>query len=113
MRFRLAIRVAFAVVFWMVVQSSIATAFIGASLAWLMVSVAAWYGRRQMRRGGEDFGKKQRLRDLAKPLRSIDRRQAAVEAFALTPLRSATVLSLVFAAFSSLRLVVRKRTISS
>jgi hypothetical protein len=40
---------AFAVVFWMVVQSSIATAFIGASLAWLMVSVAAWYLRRQMR----------------------------------------------------------------
>ena len=46
---------AFAVVFWMVVQSSIATAFIGASLAWLMVSVAAWYGRRQMRRGGVRF----------------------------------------------------------
>jgi hypothetical protein len=41
--------VAFAVVFSMVVQSSIATAFIGASLAWLMVSVAAWYVRRQMR----------------------------------------------------------------
>jgi hypothetical protein len=41
--------VAFAVVFWMVVQSSIATAFIGASLAWLTVSVAAWYLRRQMR----------------------------------------------------------------
>ena len=38
---------------------------------------------------------------------------AAVEAFALTPLRNATVLSLVFAAFSSFRLVVRKRTISS
>ena len=41
--------VAFAVVFWLVVQSSIATAFIGASLAWLMVSVTAWYLRRQMR----------------------------------------------------------------
>ena len=39
--------------------------------------------------------------------------QAAVEAFALTPLRSATVFSLVLAAFSSLRLVVKKRTISS
>ena len=37
------------------------------------------------------------------------RRQAADEAFALTPLRSATVFSLAFAAFSSLRLVVRKR----
>jgi hypothetical protein len=31
----------------------------------------------------------------------------------LTPLRSATVLSFVFAAFSSLRLVLRNRTISS
>lgn len=41
--------VAFAVVFWMVVQSSIAIAFIGASLAWLIVSVAAWFLRRQMR----------------------------------------------------------------
>jgi hypothetical protein len=41
--------VAFAGVFWMVVQSSIATAFIGASLAWLMVSVIAWCLRRQMR----------------------------------------------------------------
>ena len=36
-----------------------------------------------------------------------------MEAFELRPLRSATVLSLVFAAFSSFRLVVRKRTISS
>ena len=41
--------VAFAVVFWMVVQSSIAIAFIGASLAWLIVSVAAWFLRRQVR----------------------------------------------------------------
>ena len=51
----------------------------------------------------------------ASPMRSrqADRFQAAVEAFELTPLRSATVLSLVFAAFSSFRLVVRKRTISS
>lgn len=38
---------------------------------------------------------------------------AAVEAFLLTPLRSAIVLSFVFAAFSSFRFVVRKRTISS
>ena len=36
-----------------------------------------------------------------------------MEAFELRPLRSATVLSLVFAAFSSFRLVVRERTISS
>ena len=39
--------------------------------------------------------------------------QAALEALVLTPLRSAMVLSLVFAAFSSFRLVVRKRTTSS
>ena len=31
------------------VRSSILAAFIGASLAWLVVSVAAWYGRRKMR----------------------------------------------------------------
>jgi drug/metabolite transporter (DMT)-like permease len=41
--------VAFAVVFWMTVRSSIASAFIGASLAWLFVAVVAWYVRRQMR----------------------------------------------------------------
>ena len=41
--------VAFAAVFWMTVRSSIASAFIGASLAWLFVAVAAWYVRRQMR----------------------------------------------------------------
>ena len=41
--------VAFAVVFWMTVRSSIASAFIGASLAWLFVAVAAWYVRHQMR----------------------------------------------------------------
>jgi hypothetical protein len=41
--------VAFAVVFWMTVRSSIASAFIGASHAWLFVAVAAWYVRRQMR----------------------------------------------------------------
>src|ERR1700736_5745378 len=38
--------------------------------------------------------------------------QAAVDALLLTPLRSATVLSLVLAAFSSFRLVVRRRTTS-
>ena len=36
---------------------------------------------------------------------------AALDALALTPLRKATVFSLVLAAFSSLRFVVRKRTI--
>ena len=40
---------AFAIVFWLTVESSIATAFIGASLAWLIVSMAAWYLRRKMR----------------------------------------------------------------
>lgn len=50
----------------------------------------------------------------AKPaLLKLVSRQAASEALAVTPLRSAIVLSLVFAAFSSFRLVVRKRTISS
>ena len=37
----------------------------------------------------------------------------AAEAFLFTPLRSATLLSLVFAAFSSLRFVVNSRTTSS
>ena len=37
----------------------------------------------------------------------------AAEAFLFTPLRVATVFSLVFAAFSSLRFVVRRRTTSS
>ncbi|QOZ65948.1 hypothetical protein [Bradyrhizobium arachidis] len=40
---------AFAVVFWLLVERSIAGAFVGASLAWLAVSVAAWYGRRKTR----------------------------------------------------------------
>ena len=31
------------------VESSILIAFIGASLAWLVVSVAAWFVRRKMR----------------------------------------------------------------
>jgi hypothetical protein len=39
----------FAIVFSLMVESSVAGAFIGASLAWLMVSVAAWYVRRRMR----------------------------------------------------------------
>ena len=40
---------AFAIVFSLLVESSVAGAFIGASLAWLMVSVGAWYVRRRMR----------------------------------------------------------------
>jgi hypothetical protein len=40
---------AFAIVFSLMVESSILGAFIGASFAWLVVSVGAWYGRRKMR----------------------------------------------------------------
>jgi TRAP-type C4-dicarboxylate transport system permease large subunit len=40
---------AFAVVFWLLVGSSVVTAFTGASLAWLVVSVVAWFVRRKMR----------------------------------------------------------------
>ena len=39
----------FAIVFSLMVESSILVAFIGASLAWLVVSVAAWRVRRKMR----------------------------------------------------------------
>ena len=40
---------AFAAVFWLVVERSVAGAFAGASLAWLSVSVAAWFARRMLR----------------------------------------------------------------
>jgi hypothetical protein len=40
---------AFAMVFSLLVESSVPAAFIGASLAWLTLSVAAWYLRRKMR----------------------------------------------------------------
>jgi ABC-type Fe3+ transport system permease subunit len=40
---------AFGLVFWLLVEHSVLDAFIGASLAWLVVSVAAWYLRRKMR----------------------------------------------------------------
>jgi hypothetical protein len=40
---------AFAIVFLLLVERSVAAAFIGASLAWLIVSVAAWYVRRKWR----------------------------------------------------------------
>jgi hypothetical protein len=39
----------FAAVFWLTVERSVAGAFIAASFAWLMVSIAAWYVRRKMR----------------------------------------------------------------
>jgi hypothetical protein len=40
---------AFAIVFSLAVKNSIPAAFIGASLAWLVVSIAAWCVRRKMR----------------------------------------------------------------
>ncbi len=40
---------AFAGVFSLVVENSVAAAFVGASLAWLIVSVAAWLVRRRWR----------------------------------------------------------------
>ncbi len=40
---------AFAMVFFALVKTSIAGAFIGASLAWLVVSVTAWLVRRKTR----------------------------------------------------------------
>ncbi|MBR0698190.1 DUF3147 family protein [Bradyrhizobium lablabi] len=39
----------FAIVFSLAAETSIAVAFVGASLAWLLVSVAAWYVRRKLR----------------------------------------------------------------
>ncbi|MBR0821452.1 DUF3147 family protein [Bradyrhizobium liaoningense] len=40
---------AFAAVFWFLVERTVAGAFVGASLAWLAVSVAAWYVRSKTR----------------------------------------------------------------
>jgi Protein of unknown function (DUF3147) len=40
---------AFAAVFFVLVENSISAAFVAASLAWAIVSVAAWYGRRKWR----------------------------------------------------------------
>ncbi|WP_065755846.1 DUF3147 family protein [Bradyrhizobium paxllaeri] len=40
---------AFAIVFSLTAETSIAAAFIGASFAWLVISVAAWYARRKTR----------------------------------------------------------------
>lgn len=106
----------FAIVFSLMVEGSVLIAFIGASLAWLVVSVAAWYVRRKMRPVRKARAAKKIAAPRFREAATVDPNewhQATVEAFALTPLRSATVLSLVFAAFSSFRLVVRKRTISS
>jgi nitrate/nitrite transporter NarK len=40
---------AFAIVFSLTTETSIAFAFLGASFAWLVISVAAWYVRRKTR----------------------------------------------------------------
>ena len=40
---------AFAGVFWSLVERSVTTAFIGASLVWLIVSMVAWFVRRRLR----------------------------------------------------------------
>jgi hypothetical protein len=40
---------AFAMVFWLTVEKSVLGAFAGASLAWLIVSIAAWWARRKIR----------------------------------------------------------------
>jgi hypothetical protein len=40
---------AFAVVFWILIERSAAGAFVGASLAWSVVAVAAWFVRRRLR----------------------------------------------------------------
>jgi hypothetical protein len=39
---------AFALVFFAMVETSISAAFVGASLAWVMVSMATWYARRAL-----------------------------------------------------------------
>ncbi len=54
---------AFAIVFSLIVEGSVSAAFVGASLAWLIVSVAAWFARRKMRSAGRARVKKQRLGD--------------------------------------------------
>lgn len=40
---------AFAGVFWLLIERSVAGAFAGASLAWLCVAVVAWFARRKLR----------------------------------------------------------------
>ncbi|MBR0806768.1 hypothetical protein JQ636_24765 [Bradyrhizobium japonicum] len=40
---------AFALVFWLTVQSSVIGAFVAASFAWLAISIGAWFMRRKAR----------------------------------------------------------------
>jgi hypothetical protein len=65
---------AFAIIFSLTAETSIAAAFLGASLAWLVISVAGLVRAAQDAVSAEsaDRTKRQRLRDSAKPLRSID-----------------------------------------
>lgn len=66
---------AFAIVFWSTVESSIATAFIGASLAWLVASVAAWY---EVTRCAQCRGRGSRKKRAAPPCReaaTVDNRR--------------------------------------
>ena len=42
----------FAIVFSLTAEKSVAAAFLGASFAWLAISVVAWYVRRKMRGRG-------------------------------------------------------------
>jgi uncharacterized protein HemY len=52
---------AFAVTFSLTVEESVATAFIGASLAWLIVAIAGWCVRRKMRTARRSRGFKKSL----------------------------------------------------
>jgi hypothetical protein len=56
---------AFAVVFWTLIGRTVPGAFVGASLAWISVSVGAWFVRRNFR----FIRRSQRNRDPAMPRR--------------------------------------------
>ena len=58
---------AFAVTFSLTVEDSVPTAFIGASLAWLVVSIAGWCVRRKMRTVRRLRGFRRRPAEIAGP----------------------------------------------
>jgi hypothetical protein len=60
---------AFAVVFWPLIDRTVPGAFVGASLAWIVVSVAAWFARRKCRL----IRRPERNRDPAMPRRRLGR----------------------------------------
>ena len=68
---------AFAIVFSLMVESSILVAFIGASLAWLVVSVAAWYVRRKMRSVRKARTRKKTAAPRFREAATVDRRMAS------------------------------------